>query len=268
MRQEQARVLWNASVGPDVWHMGVETDGYGRAFPGQFVTLHLEERHTPLLRRPFSIHRFIRSGGTVTGIELLYKVIGNTTQAMTELKTGETVDLTGPLGRGFDIGFNTAGAACLVGGGIGLAPLMALADRLRETAPDRTLHLMAGGATQADLVRLGAFEAAGCAVQTATMDGSTGDRGTVIVPLERFLKTGKTAKVFSCGPMPMLRAVAFQCWDRSVACEVSLETVMACGMGACLGCAVPRPDSDTAYFHACIDGPIFDAAVFTPPRGS
>lgn len=202
----------------------------------------------PLLRRPFSIHR---CSGPET-IQLLIRVIGRGTELLARCRPGESVSLIGPLGRGFRLPAPTT-PVCLVGGGIGIAPLLFWADRL--DAPERCAVLL-GSRTGEELTELtAAFSQLGCRVETATDDGSLGHHGLVIDLLIPHLTT--VSKVYACGPHPMLAAVAAACRSARVPCEVSLEAHMACGLGACLGCTVPGADG--RYLHVCKNGPVMAA---------
>jgi len=218
------------------------------ARPGQFVMAACGPLLDPLLRRPFSIHR--RLGPDL--LQLLIRVVGRGTDLLAQCRPGQDISLIGPLGRGFSLPAPDQ-SICLVGGGIGIAPLSFLAERL--AAPHRCTVLL-GSRTGAELSQLAAeFAQLGCPVQTATDDGSLGHHGLVIDLLAAHLPA--TAKVFACGPMPMLAAVADACRVAGVACEVSLEAHMACGLGACLGCAVHGADG--RYLHVCTNGPVMNA---------
>ena len=130
LQQLEVPVLWNREVAPGIFHLGLAGEGaFDRARPGQFVMVRFSRGVAPLLRRPFSIHRRMDDGGRVTGIELLYKVVGEGTRAMSRLVTGDRVDVLGPLGTGFSVGPGVKRLA-LAGGGIGVAPLVFLAETL------------------------------------------------------------------------------------------------------------------------------------------
>jgi dihydroorotate dehydrogenase electron transfer subunit len=218
------------------------------ARPGQFVMVSCGPLLDPLLRRPFSIHRRIGADG----LQLLIRVVGRGTELLAQCRPGQSVSLVGPLGQGFRLPDPTA-SICLVGGGIGIAPLLFLVERLE--APQRCTVVL-GSRTGAELSQLAAeFAQMGCRVATATDDGTLGHHGLVTDLLAAHLPT--TDKVYACGPMPMMAAVAGACREARVACEVSLEAHMACGLGACLGCAVPGADG--RYLHVCKNGPVMNA---------
>lgn len=221
------------------------------AQPGQFVMAACGPSLDPLLRRPFSIHRLLAPDR----IQLLFRVVGKGTGLLAESRPGQQLSLIGPLGRGFRP--VARGPACLVGGGIGIAPLLFLADRLCLTSPDpHPCTVLLGAQTGAELTTLAReFAALRCQVETATDDGSLGHRGFVTDLLAPHLATAQ--QVYICGPQPMMARIALQCQAAQVGCQASLEAHMACGLGACLGCTVHG--SDDRYRHVCKHGPVFTA---------
>ena len=201
----------------------------------------------PLLRRPFSIHRCPGDGT----LHLLIKIVGKGSGLLAQLQAGETVDLLGPLGQGFN--FQPELVSALVGGGVGIAPLLFLVETANLQTPQHApIQVFLGAQTGDDVRQLGLeFEQLGCAVRIATDDGSLGVHGLVTTPLEEHL--GQVQKAYVCGPMPMMAATAKLCALASIPCEVSLESHMACGLGACLGC--PVHGADGQYRHVCKHGP-------------
>jgi len=220
------------------------------ARPGQFVMVACGDSLDPLLRRPFSIHQ-VEAGGT---IQLLFKVIGRGSRWLAALTPGQDLSLIGPLGHGFHLA--TTGPIALIGGGIGIAPLSFLAHRWRQSFPAGDCTVLLGGRTGAEIDQLAAeFTLLGCQVHIATDDGSRGHHGLVTELLPPLLH--RLTQVFTCGPFAMMAAVASLCQGAGVACETSLEAHMACGLGACLGCAVVGADGQ--YRHVCKHGPVFQA---------
>ena len=221
------------------------------AQPGQFVMVRVVDQFDPLLRRPFSIHQRCADGS----LRLLFKVVGKGTDILASVQVGDLLDVIGPLGRGFTL--HSQGPVCLIGGGMGIAPLGFLARELqkneRECGSDHVLL----GARNREEVRLFAneFSALGYSVQVATDDGSMGHHGFVPELLAEVLL--EVGQVYTCGPYPMMRTVALQCREADVACQVSLEARMACGLGACLGCTLPGVKQQ--YVHVCRQGPVFPA---------
>lgn len=222
------------------------------ALPGQFVMATCSDTLDPLLRRPFSIHRC----PTPELIQLLIRVVGRGTGLLAACSPGQEVGLIGPLGRGFSL--KAKSPSCLVGGGIGIAPLLFLADRLKTENPAaiEDCHVLLGARSGPELAPLAAdFSALGCQVETATDDGSLGHHGLVTDLLPPHLPG--IHKVYVCGPQPMMAAVASLCRSAEVGCEASLEAHMACGLGACLGCTVHGVRRQ--YLHVCKDGPVMIA---------
>jgi dihydroorotate dehydrogenase electron transfer subunit len=216
--------------------------------PGQFVHLRVATGADFLLRRPFSVHRVAGDA-----IEILYQVLGRGTRELSLRNSGEVMDAIGPLGSGWRMPADAA-HALLVAGGLGAAPLGMLAERLAQRG---IAVSVAQGAPSAErLVARDLFESVARRVEVATDDGSAGERGFITVVSERLIEHDRPDVVYVCGPEVMARAVAEQAARASVACQVSLERLMACGVGACLSCVVT---TSTGRKRACVDGPVFDA---------
>jgi dihydroorotate dehydrogenase electron transfer subunit len=260
MIQTNAQVLWNKKVAPDHYNIGLTCpDNFASAIPGQFVMLQLADRTDPLLRRPFSIHKLITQPGKLRGFELLYKVVGTATDLMSQLRPGDRVNILGPLGNGFFIGGQFR-LAYVVAGGIGVAPMPFLISTLLDKSVDRSaLSVFIGGKSKNDLLCIQDFIDLGLSVRTTTDDGSSGDQCLVTDPVEAEIAHHKPDIIYACGPMAMLSCVIGIAEKHGVDCQVSIETMMACGMGACLGCAIERRADPSKYLHACLDGPVFNA---------
>lgn len=214
---------------------------------------------TPLLRRPFSIFGLIGTPGHPDGLEVLYKALGRGTHQMAQWSPGRTVDLIGPLGRGFVIS-PEARRVYLAAGGMGVAPIRFLATQLMAGGKDAAdLCLFLGGRSQEDLLCADEFRSLGISVTLTTDDGSAGLQCLITDPLEEAIRRSPPDLVCACGPHGMLQCVAGIAARHGVVCQVSLETMMACGIGACLGCAVPAADGQVGYRHVCEDGPVFTA---------
>lgn len=222
------------------------------AMPGQFVMVQIGAGQDPLLRRPFSIHQ-ISSEGL---LQILFKVVGRGTKLLAQCRVGEELSLIGPLGKGFVLG--ETGEACLVGGGMGIAPMLFLASRfLQQPGAGAAPQVILGARNREELFPLLAdFQNLGLEVLAATDDGSLGHHGLVTDVLKK-INRSPHCTVYCCGPRPMMAAIHHLCLQESLRCQVSVETIMACGMGACLGCAVPLKAG--GYAHACSDGPVFEA---------
>ncbi len=257
--QKKVPILHHLKLGPDYFRMGLAfPELAGIARPGQFVMVRLLNKYIPLLRRPFSIHNRLVEGDKVFGLELLYKMVGQTTHAMSKLKAGDLLDMLGPLGNGFSCpdGIHNV---FFVAGGIGVASLYYLAHSLVGHSGIRPTVFL-GGRTDADILCREELESMGAKVHITTEDGSLGEKGVITSMLQETLNVnGKPDMIYACGPTGMMKAVSNMARTHDVSCQVSLETVMACGFGVCLGCAVETAGSPGAYFHACTDGPVFDS---------
>lgn len=224
----------------------------GAADAGQFVMIRTGNGLDPLLRRPFSLHQASSDGH----IQIFFKNVGRGTGILAHAKVGETLDVFGPLGRGFRIDKDRP--ACLVGGGLGIAPMLFLAKKIASFSHDHSRDLIVlGGRSREDVEPLvDDFKEFGLALHCATDDGSYGIKGfvTEVVNSEQLMPD---TVVYGCGPENMLEALYGLCRSKGLACQVSVESVMACGMGACLGCNIDAAAGD--YVHVCIDGPVFNA---------
>ena len=262
MIQQPAKVLWNKKLSTAYYKIALTCSShYASAKPGQFVMLGFAGRTDPLLRRPFSIHNLLIENGITHGFELLYKVIGTATALLAQRKTGDSVDIFGPLGTGFLIP-SGAKHVFVVAGGVGVAPLVFLVSDLnRRNADLSNCRVFIGGRTKEDLLCRNEFEELGVSVLSTTDDGSAGDQCLVTHPLEIAMDHTTPDVIVACGPMDMLACIVGIAEKHKVPCQVSIETMMACGMGACLGCAVESRIDAERYLHACMDGPVFPADV-------
>jgi len=223
------------------------------AEPGQFVHLRAGLTSDPLLRRPFSIYNAdIRANE----IWLLIRVAGKATSALAGLSPGVIINILGPLGTGFPVP-DDAGGALLVAGGIGLAPLHFLA--LRRQAAALPTELILGGLTGNALPDDSFFFQDGMQPLIATNDGSRGYRGTAADLLEMRLRSGiRPTRILACGPVSMLARVVELGRKCGLPVYLSLESFLACAVGACLGCAFPfKTDDHIEYRRVCRDGPVF-----------
>lgn len=260
MPQENAKILWNRAVAKNTMHMGLScAEACRDVAPGQFVMLRTGSRVDPLLRRPFSVHQAIVENGVITGIELLYKVVGSVTERMAGLREGDVLNLVAPLGQGFRLP-DRAKNVMLVGGGIGVAPLVYLGSWLVNSGiKPGDIRALIGGRNKEDVLCADRFKDMGMAVYVSTDDGSLGEKGLVTVAMDSAIDRLKPDMVYTCGPHGMLKAVADICEKKDTPCQVSVETLMACGICACLGCAVTKRNDDGSYMHVCKNGPVFGA---------
>jgi dihydroorotate dehydrogenase electron transfer subunit len=237
----------------DYVHFTIEAPWVGRkARPGQFVMVKASEGTDPLLRRPLGIHDAGRDG-----IDLFFKIAGAGTAILARKRTGEPIDILGPLGKGFSIPGRIKGKkAFLVGGGRGIAPLYFLARELAASGVRPTVFY--GGRTAADIPLRTKFKRAGFELRVSTDDGSLGFAGLVTDLAGRELAKEKPSIVYACGPDPMMKALAAITAERGVPAEFSLESVMGCGIGACWGCVRRvRSESGDGWAKICEEGPVF-----------
>jgi len=230
------------------------TDIATAARPGNFVNVRVSGSTQPLLRRPFSIHS--AENGQ---IELMVKEIGCGTELFCRTEPGTEVMVLGPLGNSFSDPADSFSTAVLVSGGIGTAPMRFL-EKTMIAAGKKTVNLI-GGRSQKELL---SDNLANC--RFATDDGSCGLKGTVVDLLDAEISAivaEGAVKIFGCGPTPMLKALASYCRKNSLACEVSLESIMGCGFGICYGCSVEiaNPDGGTKTILLCKEGPVIDGAL-------
>ncbi len=245
--QVKAKVLSNKNVENNYWHMCLDAKRISSlCLPGQFISIKLGDNSQPLLRRPFSIHNVCANS-----IEILYEVLGEGTRILSGQNKGDILDIIGPLGNGFQL---EKQQSIIVAGGMGVAPLVFLARKLK-VGP----LVIIGARTKEGILCEKEFKNLGCDVKITTDDGSSGFKGRVTDLLRDILRktrNGKHVMVYSCGPKPMLKEVAQVCFNNKISAQLSLEAHMACGIGACLGCVVKTSDG---FKRVCKDGPVFTA---------
>ncbi len=241
------KVLERRQLGGRYFALVLEHGGQMQAVrPGQFVEVLVEGSRDVMLRRPISVHDVDEERGTLS---LLVQIVGNGTRKLAELKVGDKLNLVYPLGHGFTSDLRPQTSALLVGGGAGIAPLLHLSKVLKGRGVDCTILL--GGRT-AELIPVRDEFAPYGRVCIATDDGSLGHKGLVV---EHPAFGESYDMIYTCGPTPMMKAVARSAAQRGIRCEVSLENMMACGVGACLCCVT---DTDQGHRCVCKDGPVFD----------
>lgn len=215
---------------------------------GQFITVKVH--NYPLLRRPFSIHYIDREKGF---LEIFYQVVGQTTKDMSNLQVNDEISLLGPLGNGFALKENSR--ALLIGGGLGQAPLKFLAEELKKL--NTQVEVLLGARCEEGLKNSECFRDYTGKLHCATEDGSKGSRGFVTEVLPGVIESFKPDIIYTCGPIPMLKAIKEIASKNQIPCQVSLEKIMACGIGVCLGCTCKSMDEEEKYPKVCIDGPVF-----------
>ena len=238
-------ILDNIEISPGIFKMQVSCNSIAKiATPGQFVNLYCKEG-SRLLPRPISICEIDKESNILT---FVYGVVGKGTEEFSKMKSGEYIDLLGPLGNGYKIDNDTS-EHILVGGGIGIPPLLELVKSLEG---NKSVYL--GFRTGNFLVE--EFEKYGAKVFVATDDGSFGTKGTVVDLLRSTNANGQM--IYSCGPRPMLIAVSAWAKENSIKAQISLEERMGCGIGTCVGCVCKIKNAETwEYKKVCKDGPVF-----------
>lgn len=255
--QENATLLAQQGEG-DIYKMTLKAPEIARrAVAGQFVEVRCVAPGSPavdpLLRRPISICEIQPEEGIIT---LIYRVVGRGTDLLSQMKPGQQVDLLGPMGHSFPDPAAGVGRLLLVGGGLGIPPMVGAAAR--AVAARRYVAALLGARSVAYLAGAPELTATGIPVTLVTEDGSAGSKGLVTEPLRAMIAAGQVGEVWACGPEAMLAAIKELCVAAGVPCFVSLERFMACGFGACIGCTVPKA-GEPGYFKACQDGPVFPA---------
>ncbi|MEE8580514.1 MAG: dihydroorotate dehydrogenase electron transfer subunit [Myxococcota bacterium] len=258
--QVDAVVVENRDEAGAYRRLWLSVPGWHHFRPGQFVMLSAGAlaavpRNDPLLRRPMAVYR--ERGGERPGeaqIEILFRLVGRGTRLLADVGPGQRVAVVGPLGRPFPE-VSDAQRSVLVGGGTGIASLYELAARAEKRS---RLRVILGAASAADLMGKTDFEQLGVDLRLTTQDGSQGQRGLVTEALEASLAEGAVETLYICGPTPMMRRCAELATAHQIRCYVSLESVMACGFGVCLGCAAPLAGGGFAL--VCSRGPVMEAA--------
>ena len=245
--KELAKVISQECIGTGVYSMWIETKAAQTAVAGQFISVYCKDK-TKLLPRPISICQIDKEKGR---LRIVYRVVGGGTEEMSSYSAGDDISLIGPLGNGF---MQREGKkAILIGGGIGIPPMVGLAEALKDKAE---VSVVAGYRDELFLTE--ELENAG-KLYIATEDGSTGTKGTVIDAIKEQAVEGDV--IYACGPTQMLKAIKEYALANNIECQLSLEERMACGIGACLACVCQSKDKD-AHSNVnnkriCKDGPVF-----------
>lgn len=288
-------VVSNSPLGPTFYRITFQLDpdgakAFATATPGQFAELDLSRCSLPtevadpnicadrqiILRRPFSFSDIRIAGADDVQIDILYCVLGPATTRMTTLRNGDQVTIIGPLGKGFTIPANKK-TALLIAGGMGAPPMQHLGSFLSQNHPDIRLAAFAGARSKDDLpftlasdddgsVSLAEFSKCDVHSHIATDDGSVGLHGFVTDCAQAWIRDNtpnpEETIIYTCGPEPMLKSVAALAFHYNIDCQVSMERMMACGIGLCQSCAVEAKvegNDETVYKLCCKDGPVFDS---------
>lgn len=241
MREDIGIILSNEKIAEDTYKMIIESELPTVMMPGQFVNIKVEEH---FLRRPISISSIDENSYTI-----IYKVVGEGTEILSKMKEGMELNVFGPLGSSYPI-HEELEAVLLLGGGVGVPPLYEVAKRYR-LMNKRVVVALGFNSVNACFYEE-EFKELGCEVLIATMDGSLGIKGTVLDAVDGM---GIDIDfVYSCGPMPMLKAIE----NRYTKGYTSFEARMACGIGACMGCVCKDKEDETIYYRICKEGPVFE----------
>lgn len=245
-----ATVTSQKEIAPDIYDMWLSTKLAAGAVPGQFICLYPKDK-SMLLPRPISICEVNKEQAL---LRIVYRIAGKGTAEFSAYQAGDTVEILGTLGNGFPLEKAAGKTVFLMGGGIGIPPMLELAKEMQ--ADKRIIVGYRDDKTflKEDLEKYGT-------VYIATEDGSAGSRGNV---MDAIRENGlKADMIFACGPMPMLRAIKKYAEEEKIPAYISLEEHMACGVGACLGCVVKTKEIDHhSHVHnarICTDGPVFEA---------
>jgi dihydroorotate dehydrogenase electron transfer subunit len=252
--QERAKIILKKSWG-DYFLFRIEALAMAsEAQPGQFLMIRVNDGWDPFLRRPISVHA--REQGA---LEIFFQAVGRGTDLLARKREGDALDIIGPLGKGFDLGgIRTGETACLVGGGRGIAPLFFLGRKLLSLrAKVETLY---GGKSREDLPLKSKLDEAGLEADCSTDDGSYGFPGLVTGLLEAKIRNVRPDILFACGPDPMMKKAAEIAAAHKIPAQLSLESIMGCGFGACWGCVkkIQTPGGG-AWKKICEDGPVVRA---------
>lgn len=250
------RVVSQRSVAKDHFEMIVAAhEALDAAKPGQFINVAVTEAPgmDPLLRRPFSLYRRLPNGD----YSFVYRVVGRGTKLLSRLQPGDTLNIVGPLGRGFSLIAGSTRPA-LVGGGVGVPPLFFWAQR--GLAEPGTARALLGFATSDYAFGHDDFATLGVSTEVATDDGTLGHRGFVTELLAAAIDRREVDAVYACGPKPMLAAVASLAREAGIPAQLAFEEAMGCGVGACLSCVIPiHTPEGFEYRRVCKEGPVFAA---------
>ncbi|RJQ21230.1 MAG: dihydroorotate dehydrogenase electron transfer subunit [Nitrospiraceae bacterium] len=215
--------------------------------PGNFFMLSISDGLDPLLKRPFSLHRWLDGD-----FQILYRVAGKGTELLSRRRTGDVLDVVGPLGKSFTV--NKQNKPILVAGGLGIAPIFALAEKLKKRQP----ALFYGARTKKEVLCIDELKTLGVDPIVSTDDGTFGAKDNIINVLTKYLARHKSPVsnycLYACGPKPMLVALSNLAKKFRLKGYIALEQYMACGLGTCLGCVI---NTTRGYKRVCKEGPVF-----------
>lgn len=244
---EDVKVIQNIQIADNYYLMKVEGDKIPKhSKPGQFFMLQCKD-NSKVLRRPISLHNV--EGNT---LEFYYEALGKGTKEFTRLASGETINIQGPLGNGYDTDLKGKNIV-VIGGGMGMAPIKYLIKDLKE---NNDITFIGGGRNAGAVKIIEKFDFKNIELKVATDDGSVGAKGNTVDILKEVLKDKDIDIIYTCGPHPMMEAVAKVAQENNIRCQISLEERMACGIKACVGCSIL---TKKGMKKVCYDGPVFES---------
>jgi dihydroorotate dehydrogenase electron transfer subunit len=246
---DKSEIIENTQIAEGIWQMVFKSIEIANAYKGagQFVSILADDNWEHPIRRPMSI-----ADVKEDEITIIYKIFGLVTQSLTKLKSKDYIDVLGPLGNTFNVDSDTL-YPILIGGGIGLSPILNLSKCLVQKGINITIIIGAKTSKEHFLQHNPNKN-----IILTTDDGTIGINGTVIDALNIILQDIKNPKIFACGPEPMLFSIQKKLEEKSIPAQFSVESYMACGVGICQGCAIPKIKNG-GYHLVCKDGPVFES---------
>ncbi len=246
--QDIYKVVSNEKLCPKFYRLCFDAPSIVKtAQPGQFIHIRVDQGLEPFFRRPFCVYRAKKY------VEIFYEVVGLGTKILSEKKKGDDIDVVGPVGTPFSLPAKEVKTVVMIGGGIGVAPFLPFTDILKKRKLE--LILLYGGRTKDYVFNMKEFKSNGCKVHITTDDGSAGTKGRIDKLFSKIPIDSEKTFVYTCGPTPMMAAVQKFTQQHGLRGEGSCEEVMACALGACLGCSIK---TTKGFKTVCYDGPVFD----------
>jgi len=252
--QDIYTVVSNEKLCPRFYRLCIDAKPIAKKIlPGQFIHIRVNDTLEPFFRRPFSVYRAKKH------VEVFYEAIGPGTKILADKQKGDDIDVLGPVGTPFELPPKGTKQVVMIAGGIGIAPFLILSDVLRRERrsafPPLEIILLYGGRTRGHVYKMREFKENQCKVIVATDDGSVGIKGRVSKLFTKVNIDPGSTYIYTCGPTPMMASVQAFARKHNLGGQAACEEVMACALGACLGCSIKTTDG---YKTVCCDGPVFD----------
>lgn len=256
---EQGLIIENLPANAFIYRMVIRAPQISsEARPGQFIMVRVSDSCSPLLRRPFSLYCIRKDDGI---LEIAYRIVGKGTAILSRKRAGEHIDIMGPLGNGFRLPPRDAREIWVMAGGIGIGSVRSLMEEIKSSMASMRLVLYYGARTFSDFFDIDDLSKLCDELRCSTDDGSFGFCGSVLGCAVNDWETSSVTPsyVYACGPPVMLYHLAKWVLDKQIPAQFSLESLMGCGVGACLGCVLPKNTSspEASYVHVCFEGPVF-----------